>query len=59
MPQYLVALPIFPGSKGFNHPTILVSGKDENDARALVRHLKPHDNIGDIKVTDTSKGKKL
>lgn len=55
MPQYLVALPTFRGSKGFNHPTILVSAKDENDARALVRHLKPHDNIGDIKVTDTSK----
>lgn len=48
--KYLVALPIFPGRKGFNHPTILVSAKDENDARALVRHLKPQSNIGDIKV---------
>lgn len=55
MPQYLVALPIFRGSKGFNHPTILVSAKDERDARALVRHLKPHDNIGDIKVVNTPK----
>lgn len=59
MPQYLVALPISRGSKGFNHRTILVSAKDENDARALVRHLKPRDNIGDIKVTDTSKGKNM
>ena len=55
MPQYLVALPIFRGSKGFNHPTILVSAKDECDARALVKHLKPHDNIGDIKVFNTPK----
>jgi hypothetical protein len=47
--KYLVALPIFPGAKGFNHPTILVSAKDERDAAALVRHLRPHDNIGDIK----------
>ena len=50
MPQYLFALPVFSGSKGFNHPTILVSAKDERDARALVRYLKPHENIGDMKV---------
>ena len=50
MPQYLFALPISSESKGFNHPTILVSAKDERDARALVRHLKPHENIGDMKV---------
>jgi len=47
--KYLVALPVFRGSKGFNHKTILVSAKDENDATALVRHLKPNDNIGKIK----------
>lgn len=47
--KFLVALPCFPRSKGFNHRTILVSGIDENDAIQLVRHLKPNDNIGDIK----------
>lgn len=59
MPQYLFALPIFRGEKGFNHRTILVSAKDERDARALVRHLRPHDNIGDMKVFDPQKEKKL
>lgn len=49
MNKYLIALPIFKGSKGFNHPTILVSAKNEIDAVSIVRHLKPHDNVGDIK----------
>lgn len=49
MRKYLVALPIFRGDKGFNHPTILVSAKNERDAVALVRHLRPHAHIGDIK----------
>ncbi len=47
--KYLVALPCFPNEKGFNHRTILVRAKDKNDCIALVRHLRPHDNIGDIK----------
>ena len=46
---YLVALPTFPGSKGFNHPTILVNAKNQSEALEIVRHLKPNDNIGDIK----------
>ncbi len=46
---YLIALPSFPNEKGFNHRTILLSGKDENDAISLARHLKPHDNIGEVK----------
>ena len=46
---YLVALPCSHGAKGFNHPTILVAAKDERDAMALARHLRPHNNIGDIK----------
>lgn len=46
---YLVALPAFPKSKGFCHRTILVSTIDENDAKSLVRRLRPNDNIGDIK----------
>jgi hypothetical protein len=50
--KYLVALPSFKGEKGFNHCTILVTAKDERDAVALVRHLKPHDNVGDIKQVD-------
>lgn len=50
--KYLVALPSFAGSRGFNHPTILVRAKDETDARAVVRHLRPNTNIGDIKKVD-------
>jgi hypothetical protein len=49
MHKYLIALPCFPGAKGFNHRTVLVSAKDVNDAAAIARHLRPHDNIGDIK----------
>ena len=46
---YLVALPIFRGTKGWNCPTILVSAMDEADAINIVIHLRPHLNIGDIK----------
>jgi hypothetical protein len=49
MNRYLVALPVFPGEKGFNHQTILVSAKSLSDAILLVRHLKPNHNIGEIK----------
>lgn len=48
--KYLVALPCFQGQKGFNHPTILVSAKNERDALSLVRHLRPTSYIGDIKI---------
>ena len=47
--KYLIALPCFRHAKGFCHRTILVSATDERDAYALARHLKPHDNLGDIK----------
>ena len=51
--KYLIALPSFAGSKGFNHQTILVSAKNENDAMALVRHIKgDRVNIGDIKLVN-------
>lgn len=50
--KYLVALPCFPGEKGFNHPTVLVSGQNEADALALVRRLKPNNIIGDIKKVE-------
>lgn len=49
MNKYLVALPVFPGTKGFCCPAILVRAKDENDAVSVVRHLKPKAIIGDIK----------
>ena len=49
MKKYIVALPTFKGSKGFCHQTILVKAKDKNDCIALVRHLKPSSNIGEIK----------
>ena len=45
--KYLIALPSWRGSKGFCHPTILVSAKDENDAVNLVFHIKGNRiNIG-------------
>ena len=50
--KFLIALPTFPGSKGFCHRTILVSGTDELDAISLARHLRPNDNIGDVKEVD-------
>lgn len=46
---HLVALPSFPNSKGFNHRTILVSAIDKTDAADFARHLRPGENIGDIK----------
>ena len=49
MRKYLIALPCFPNAKGFNHPTILVSAKNERDAKVLARHLRPNVNIGEIK----------
>lgn len=47
--SYLVALPAFPGAKGFCHPTILVKARDEREAREIVRHLRPTQHIGEIK----------
>lgn len=47
--SYLIALPCFRGSRGFNHQTILVSATDERDAVNLVSHIKGNINIGDIK----------
>lgn len=52
MKKFLIALPCFPKSKGFNHRTILVSAIDENDAINLAMHLRPSDNIGSIKEVD-------
>ena len=50
MDKYLIALPAFPNDKGFNHQTVLVSAKDENDAIDRVIHLKGNRvNIGEIK----------
>jgi hypothetical protein len=50
--KYLVALPTFRGSKGFNHPTILVSATSIEDAKDLVKHLRPGHFIGDIKIVN-------
>ena len=55
MNNYLIALPSLREQKGFNCPTILVAAKDEKDALALVRHLRPTDNIGDIKQVVTER----
>jgi hypothetical protein len=53
MKKYLIALPCFPGAKGFNHRTILVEEANEYKAYELAKYLKPNDNLGDIKqVTD-------
>ena len=51
--KYLIALPSFRGSKGFNHPTVLISAKDEPDAIDAARHIKGYRiNIGSIKKVD-------
>lgn len=50
--KYLIALPIFKGSVGFNHKTILVSATSKEEAIKIVMHLKPSKNIGNIKVVD-------
>ena len=47
--KYLIALPCFLGSKGFNHKTIFVKAFSINEAIAIARHIRPNDNIGDIK----------
>ena len=52
MQKYLIALPCFRGAKGFNHQTILVAAKDQDDAISLARHLRPNANIGDIKIVN-------
>ena len=52
MNKYLIAMPTFAGSKGFCHPTILVSAPDVNDAIAQARHHHPNCNIGDIKIVN-------
>lgn len=53
MKTFLMALPIFRGSKGLCHPTILVDAKDEADAIDLVFHLKgPNVHIGEIKEVE-------
>ncbi len=53
MKKYLIALPSFRGDKGFCHQTVLVSAKDEDDARNLAYHLKGNRvYIGDIKEVD-------
>ena len=49
MHKYLIALPCSIGEKGFNHPTILVSAKNESDAISIARYLRPNANIGDVK----------
>jgi hypothetical protein len=50
MNKYLIALPCFPNSKGFCYPTILVKATDKTSAIALVKHLRPNANIGEIKA---------
>jgi len=47
--KFLIALPAFAGSKGFNHRTILIRAIDEQDAINVVKHLGPRRNIGEIK----------
>ena len=50
--KYLIALPCFANSKGFNHPTILVSAHNEIEAVLIARRLRPNCNIGSIKKVD-------
>ena len=47
---YLVALPTFPGQRGFCHPTVLVRATDKADAASAARSIRPdRQYIGDIK----------
>jgi len=50
--KFLIALPTFPGQKGFNCQTILLSGKDKFEAIGKVDYFKPKANIGDVKEVD-------
>lgn len=49
MKKYLIALPAFRHSKGFNHPTILVKAKNEAEAKAIALHVSGAQFLGDIK----------
>lgn len=49
MKKYLIALPAFRHSKGFNHPTILVRAKNETEARTIALHVSVSIFLGDIK----------
>ena len=50
--KYLIALPWFPKDKGFNHQTILVSAINEDEAKDKAKRLRPHSNIGDVKLVN-------
>lgn len=52
MSSYLIALPVFKGARGFNHPTILVSAKSREDAITQALNHHPKANIGDIKIVN-------
>ena len=47
--KYLIALPYAKGCKGFNHPTILISASNEDNARSIAMYMRPKSYIGDIK----------
>ena len=49
---YLVALPTFPGQRGFSCRTILVRGYNSTEAFLIARSLRPNEYIGDIKKVD-------
>lgn len=49
---YLVALPTFPGQRGFHCPTILVRGVSRTEAFLTAQFLRPNQYIGDIKKVD-------
>jgi len=47
--KFLVAMPTFRDSKGFNHPTVLVKAANEHEAAIITKQLYPNRHIGDIK----------
>ena len=49
MKKYLIALPTFPGGKGWCHPTTLISALTEEAAIAEAKRRKPGCNIGEVK----------
>lgn len=50
--KYLIALPCFPKDKGFSHKTILITAINEDEAKDKAKRLRPHSNIGDVKLVN-------
>lgn len=50
--RYLATLIVGCPDTSLNHPTVLVSAIDENEARGIIKKIKPNYQIGIIKKVD-------